>query len=297
MADFSEYGVSSEEWKILAATLPSPGKTLSLEGLRETTNATREESSRTQMASLASEVALADHTITTRDNYALEARTYRPTRAKSDENLPIYVHFHGGGFYFGTLSSEDAICSRIAINTGVVVLNVNYRHAPEYPYPVAWNDSEDALNWASQHSETFKGDKSRIIVGGISAGGWLSASLTLTNLRRNLEDRVNIIGQVLMIPATVYYDCRESQLKLLKDPGVSSFKQNEFAPVLSLERVKQFNGLLHITNPDPSDLRLNPGLATPKEVQNLPPTTFGIAGSDPLRDEGLLYAKYLTENG
>lgn len=297
MADFSEYGVPSAEWEAIAATLPPPAKTLSLEGLREPTNATREESARTQMVSLISEVTLADHTITTRDNYALEARTYRPTKATSEESLPIYIHFHGGGFYFGTLSSEDAICSRIAINTGVVVLNVNYRHAPEHPYPVAWNDSEDALNWAAQHSETFKGDKTRIIVGGISAGGWLSAALTLTNLRRDQANKVNIIGQVLMIPATVFYDCRESQLKLLKDPGVSSYMQNEFAPILSLERIKQFNGLLHITHPDPDDIRLNPGLATPEDVQNLPPTTFGIAGSDPLRDEGLLYAKYLTENG
>ena len=99
--------------------------------------------------------------------------------ASPTEILPIYMHFHGGGFLFGTLSSEDAICSRLAVNTHVVVINVNYRHTPEYTYPAAWNDAEDAFVWVCENIARLNGDPDKIVVGGISAGAWLAASLTV----------------------------------------------------------------------------------------------------------------------
>lgn len=297
MADFSEYGIPSKEWAAIASTLPAFSKDQSLEDLKANTNQGREDTARRELGPLASQVVIRDYSITARDGYTLEARSYQATSAPADKPLPIYIHFHGGGFCFGTLSSEDAICSRLVINTNVVVLNVNYRHTPEYSYPTAWNDSEDALDWVNNNADKLDGDREKIIIGGVSAGAWLSASLALSNLRREIESRVGIIGQVLMIPALVYHECYASQLKLLKDPGLSSYKQNEFAAILPLERVKQFNALLNIKDPDPEDRRLNPGNATAEEVRHLPPTIFGIAGADPLRDEALFYGKLLADNG
>ncbi|KAI1611661.1 Alpha/Beta hydrolase protein [Exophiala viscosa] len=298
MSDFSEHGIPSEEWKTLEAGLPKAvAGDQSVEDLKLATNKGREDVARREMGPLSDKVSIKDHTIATRDRYALEARTYRPSSTSPGESLPIYMHFHGGGFLFGTLSSEDAICSRIAINTGVLVVNINYRHTPEHGYPMAWNDSEDALQWVAKHASEFGGDAGRIVVGGVSAGAWLSAALTQTNHRAPAAERINILGQVLMIPCLVYQECYQTQLAQLTDPAVSSYVQNEHAPILPVSRMQLFNSLLKVEKPDPEDRRLNPGLATAVDVSGLPATTLGIAGSDPLRDEGLLYGKLLAENG
>jgi acetyl esterase/lipase len=313
MCDFSEYGIPTEEWLKVEAELPEPTPHQpepSLEELKQVTNMGREAVAWKEMQALSDKVNIQDHSIPARDGYSLEARSYRRRQSQlpstdGDSLLPIYIHFHGGGFLFGTLSSEDAICSRLAINTqpDVIVVNVNYRHTPEHPYPTAWNDAEDALRWVHENASDIGGDGGKIIVGGISAGAWLSAALTQTatnndNFRASSGSKIRILGQVLMIPCLVYEDCYESQLAQLKDPGLSSYIQNEHAPILPLSRIKLFNSLLKVKHPaDPSDRRLNPGNATPEEVRGLPPTTLGVAGRDPLRDEALLHGKLLAENG
>jgi acetyl esterase/lipase len=221
--------------------------------------------------------------------------------------LPVYIYFHGGGFVFGTLSSEDAICSRTVVSLAaeeipVVVVNVNYRHTPEHGFPTAWDDAEDAFHWVHDHLDDFKGDRDNVVVGGISAGAYLTASLTLAqNIGKDvsLTKRPKIRGQVLMIPPLVTEDCYASQVARLRDPAVSSYVQCEHAPILPVSRMRLFGKLLRTTvGPQAQlDRRINPGLATADEVRGLPATTFGIAGRDPLRDEGLLFAMLLSENG
>ncbi|KIV80266.1 hypothetical protein PV11_07779 [Exophiala sideris] len=298
MCDFSQYGVPSEEWKKLEAALPKAlGDDQPVEDLKIATNKGREDVARREMAALSDKVSVKDYTITTRDGYPLEARIYRSSSLATGESLPIYMHFHGGGFLFGTLSSEDAICSRIAINAGVLVVNVNYRHTPEHVYPVAWNDSEDALQWVATHASEIGGDALAVVVGGVSAGAWLAAALTQTNLQAPTAERISILGQILMIPCLVYQEFYQSQFAQLTDPGVSSYVQNEHAPILPWSRMKLFDSLLKVQNPDPKGRRLSPGLATASEVNGLPSTTLGIAGSDPLRDDGIFYGKLLAANG
>lgn len=296
MADFSQYSGASEEFLALAATLPAPPD-LSQEELKRVTNAGREDVARTEMQSLSSKVNIQDHMVSTRDGATLQARTYRPATKDSSVPLPVYLHFHGGGFFFGTLTSEDALCSRIAIDVEVVVVNVNYRHTPEYKYPIPFYDSEDALDWTYREAHKFGGDSSQIVVGGVSAGGLLTASLMQTLQRHQSPARSSIRGQVLMIPLVVHPDCSAPYTSLLKDPKQSSYIENEFAPVLPMTRLKFFNDLLFAQSPDPADRRANPGLATTEELAQLPPATIGIAGLDPLRDDGLFYAKKLHEAG
>ncbi|KAM3420434.1 hypothetical protein BST61_g3707 [Cercospora zeina] len=297
MCDFSQYGGASEELSDLLATLPAPAADAGIEVLKRATNQGREDQSRKEMAILGEKVALLDHSVPARDSQTLAARSYRPKSIPSDVTLPIYIHFHGGGFIFGTLDSEDATCARIALASDVVVFNVNYRHTPEWRYPTAWHDAEDAFEWVIANAKHFAGDPQHIVVGGISAGGQLAAALTLTKKRENAPSYASIKGQVLMIPALANIDSYEHQLKQLRDPLRSSYKENEFAPILPLSRINLMNGLLFPHPPRVEDRRVNVGAASAEEVQGLPPTTFGIAGLDPLRDEALLYAKFLAEHG
>lgn len=298
MCDFSRYGGPSEEWLALEATLPPAPGDPSAPGFKQKANEGREAISAAAFKALAPKLQVADYTIPTRDGETIEARTYRPVSAPKDAELPLYIHLHGGGYYFGTLASEDAICARIALGADAVVLNVNYRHTPEYKYPVQWHDSEDAFIWAHANIQTLGADPEKVVVGGISAGAHFAASLTLQqHLGKAATSCPRIAGQVLMIPCLVASGCYEPQLAKLSDPSVSSYKENENAPILSVKRCRWFTSMLGIEDPMAEGLKLSPGNATPEEVKGMPPTVFGITGLDPLRDEGLLYAKMLTEAG
>ncbi|TDZ14644.1 AB hydrolase superfamily protein [Colletotrichum orbiculare MAFF 240422] len=295
MCDFSQYGGASDEWLAVEATLPPIPTDLPVLDRKNTTNKVREELSTEAMKMFKDKVLVQDWTVPTRDGSTIEARSYR-SKAAGEGALPAYLYFHGGGFLFGTVSSEDAACSRIAVSTNVIVVNLNYRHTPEFTYPTAWNDVEDGFVWLHSTIAEIGGDAQKVVVGGISAGGQLTASLVLAQHLGKLEQNLPpIAGQVLIIPCLAHVDCYEPQLRKLTDPAVSSYKENENAPVLPRKMIDLFLSLLKVEDPDVNDLRLNPGNATVDQLKGLPPTTLGIAGLDPLRDEGLLYAKLLTE--
>ncbi|KAL3602239.1 hypothetical protein FPOAC2_06539 [Fusarium poae] len=261
-------------------------------------NEEREAVVRQSMIKLASQVGIKNYSIVSRDGSIISVRRYRPISVAKEELLPLYIHLQGGGFMYGTLDAEDAICARISIGSKVTVLNVDYRHTPNYTYPTQWNDAEDAFEWAHDNMNNLKCDPRKVIVGGVSAGAWLAASLTLQrHLNRASDPLPPIAGQVLMIPCLAHVDCYEPQLNKMKDPSISSYKQNELAPMFSLAEFRWYTSLLKIENPRVDDLKINPGNATPEQVQGMPPTVIGIVGLDPLRDEGLLYAKMLTEAG
>jgi len=294
--DYSRFGKPSDEWLAVQATLPETAAPSSLEEIiafRDKTNEGRETIAAAAMKSLSSQISTKDFTITTRDGQCLQARSYRPFSA-GEVVLPLYLHLHGGGHLFGTLDSEDAACARIALDAQVGVLNICYRHTPEHHYPTAWNDVEDAALWLENHVEDLACDRHKVVVGGISAGAWLAAALVLQTDR---QDTLKFAGQVLMIPCLVHYDCYKAQLAKLASPEVSSYAQNRYAPVLPVQRAKMFLDLLEVHDPDEHDLRLNPGNAPPDQIRHLPPTVFGIAGLDILRDEGLFYAEKLHDAG
>ncbi|KAF4815065.1 AB hydrolase superfamily protein [Colletotrichum siamense] len=163
---------------------------------------------------------------------------------------------------------------------------------------IAWNDVEDGFQWLHANIAEIGGCPEKVVVGGISAGGQLTASLTLSQHLGHFGKELPLIaGQVLIIPCLVNPDCYDGHLKRLKHPAVSSYAENENAPILPRRMIDLFVGLLRIEKPDYYDLRLNPGNASTGQLKGMPPTTLGIAGLDPLRDEGLLYAKLLTESG
>lgn len=259
------------------------------------------------IAGLAPHFETKDFTITARDGASLPVRTYRPSGVPATQSLPVFLYFHMGGFCFGNLNTEDAVCGRL-IKRGtekgqpLVVVSVNYRHTPEHQWPVAWNDSEDAFIWLHENITEIGGLSDQVVVGGISAGGTLTASLSLTQALGNNERIAalpKIKGQVLLIPCLVPPPYYEALLEKLRSPEVSSKVQCANAALLPVPLLDLFIGMLGLGNHTGSqdDRRLNPGLATGEQVKNLPPATFGVAGCDPLRDEGLLYSKLLAENG
>lgn len=286
------------EWLEVEKTLPALTFDISMDpvALRTAVNNEREARAAEAMQLFAPHVHVKDYSIPTRDGSTIEARTYRSVKKDDGEKLPVYLYFHGGGFIFGTLAAEDPLCAQTAINTGAVVLNVNYRHTPEHTFPTAWYDSQDAFVWLHKNIDQIGGDPSKVVVGGISAGGQLAASLALEQhlgKAEVLKGLPTLAGQILIIP------CLASPSTYDQGPGkklkVSSYIENENAPILPKRVVEFFMALLKTGTPDLKDTKLNIVNATEDEVKGLPPTVFGIAGLDPLRDEGLLYAKLLTE--
>ncbi|KAK5674093.1 hypothetical protein LTS10_013162 [Elasticomyces elasticus] len=272
--DYSRYGQPTEEWLAIQATLPEAASLSTKEQAavtRSVVNRGRDEAAALAMKTLGVKVSTADFSIPTRDGRMLPVRTYRTKEILTSKSLPIYLHLHVGGFLFRTLDSEDATCARLAIDAGVLVVNVCYSHTPEYAYPTAWNDVEDSLGWLDSQAENVHGQRERVIVGGISAGAWLAASLLLQSTKRS-----------------VHPTCYGPRLG-----KSSSYEQNENAPILPLTRAREFSDLLGVAAPREDDIRLSPGNATAAQMQHLPPTVLGIAGLDVLRDEGLRYAEML----
>jgi acetyl esterase len=106
----------------------------------------------------------------------VSARFYRPA---GDTLLPVFVWLHGGGWVYGNLDLNDTFCRIVANRVEAVVLNVDYRLAPEHPYPAPLDDAVTMISWAQKHSDEVGGDPTRVAVGGESAGGNLAAAAAL----------------------------------------------------------------------------------------------------------------------
>lgn len=187
MADYSQYGGVSPDWEAYMAQNPQPALPPGLTPLqlREMTNQGREAASNAiiQTKSPAGKVEQQDYACPTSDLQTVPIRVYRPAeglKKAGTKRLPVYIYFHGGGFLFGTLTSEDAACHAIVEELGIVVVNVCYRHTPEWEWPTQAHDAFAALNWVFENmQQKIGGDETKVIVGGRSAGANLAAGVVL----------------------------------------------------------------------------------------------------------------------
>jgi acetyl esterase len=194
-------------------------------------------------------------------------RTYRP----SGEALATLVFFHGGGFVIGDLESYDAQCRTLCSRVGVTVISVDYRLAPEHPFPAGVEDALAAFDWVVAH------EPGPFVVGGDSAGGNLAA--VTAQARRD-----QLVAQLLIYPATDL----ATEYPSMEENGEGLF--------LTKDDMDWFHH--HYLGDDEStrsDPRASPALA--EDLSGLPPALIYTAQYDPLRDAGDAYAKALSAAG
>ncbi len=216
-----------------------------------------------------------------RPDGALTVRIYRPERL--DDGGPVIVHFHGGGWTLGALDQSDWLCSQVALGVGAVVVSVDYRLAPTHRFPTAVVDSVDAVLWVAEHASDLGVDRDRLAVMGDSAGGNLA-----TVVCQILRDRSGppIAHQALMYPAT---DLRTPADFDAANPAKADY------PILSSASMVSFRDHYMGPDGDPEDPTASPILA--EDLSGLPPALLQVAEFDPLRDDGIRYARALQDAG
>lgn len=205
-------------------------------------------------------------------------RVYTPVAAGGG-GLPAIVFFHGGGFVLGDLDCYDPLCRALANESGCRVVSVDYRLAPEHPFPAAVEDSFAALTWIEANAAKLGIDPNQIFVAGDSAGGNLAAVVSL--LAKEKGPRIGF--QLLIYPVTsIRHDT----------PSARNFGSGY---MLNQPTIHWFHGHYVPKDAEPNDFRLTP-LNAP-DHSGLPPAYIVTAGFDPLRDEGAAYAEKLKAAG
>jgi acetyl esterase len=205
---------------------------------------------------------------------AVPARRYRPHRAGP---FPTVVYYHGGGYVLGDLDTHDLVCRHLTVESGCEVVSVDYRRAPEHPFPAAVEDAYAALEWAGSRPAILDADGTLAVVGD-SAGGALAAVATLL---ANERDGPRPDHQVLVYPDVATDEDQASM--------------DHLGYVLAAEDLSWFHDCYF-----GSDLHRRNPYADPMQacdLSGLPPTTVITAGLDPLRDGGLAYARRLESAG
>jgi len=208
---------------------------------------------------------------------AIPIRVYKP---KGDGPFPVLVYYHGGGWVIATIDTYDASCRALCNAAGCIVVSVEYRKAPEHPYPAAAEDAFAAYQWVVKNTAGMKGDATRIAVGGESAGGNLAA---VTAQQARDKGASMPVYQLLVYPVTN------------NDFDTPSYRQYADARPLNKPMMKWFFAHYiggRLAAPTPYAMPLSA-----RDFSKLPPATVITAEIDPLRDDGKRYADALKAAG
>ncbi len=227
--------------------------------------------SRTTIPGLPNRVDARDLTISARRT----ARLYTPPDAALP--LPVLLYMHGGGWVVGSIATHDPFCRLLCEASGIQILAVDFRLAPEYPFPSGLNDTLAAWHWLVDNADQIGGDQRRLAVGGDSAGANLAA--VSANRLSAAGDAVQPAAQLLLFPVTdhpsaghpSYTECGTG---CGLDASVMCWFWDQYTP-----------GVL------PGDANISP--LRLEKLPALPPTLVATAEYDPLRDEGVAYAEKL----
>lgn len=204
----------------------------------------------------------------------IRVRVYRPDGVGP---FPVLVWYHGGGFIFGDLYTAGATCRALANQGAAIVVAVGYRLAPEHPLDAGYADCLAVVQWLARHAADLGGDPDRLAVGGDSAGGGFAALVAQDCARRGLP----LTGQVLVYPATDLTGSHPSAIEPL--PGL-----------LTQDWMSWIRGQISQVS-DLADPRWS--AAARSDLSGVAPAIVLTAGFDPLRDEGVAYARALASAG
>lgn len=237
------------------------------------------EQARVARRALAPPVTEPCHETTDLDAGGVSARLYRPRPVDPDHPTGLLVYLHGGGWVLGDLESHDNVCHSLCGRSGHAVLSVDYRLAPEDPFPAGVDDALTALSWAQRSAGELGCDPDRLAIGGDSAG----ANIAIAAVH---QTSVPLAYQLLVYPVT---DARMS---------TASYEENRDGYFLTAASMSWFVDLyLDGTDVSPVDPRISPLLDDDAALAAAPPTMVITAGFDPLRDEGVAYADRLGSLG
>ncbi|GGN58062.1 lipase [Novosphingobium indicum] len=198
------------------------------------------------------------------------------TRAEREPG-PVVVFYHGGGYVLGSIDTHAGIAAEIARQLDLPVVSVEYRLAPENPFPAAVDDGEAAARWVAENGESFGRDFTGLILSGDSAGGNLT--LVAAAALRDKPAAVPVVMQIPIYPATDFSRTY---------PSAEKFAEGY---MLDAKSMGQFSAMYEA---DPQSLKASPLLG---DLHGMPPTVLVTASLDPLRDQGRAYAAKLVETG
>jgi acetyl esterase len=206
-------------------------------------------------------------------------RLYAPANA-TDDLLPGFVFFHGGGMVAGSIETHDRVCAALAQTTGCRLISVDYRLAPEHKFPAAIEDAIAATRWVYEQAGSLGIDATKLVVGGDSAGATLSAVVCQHALQNNGPA---IMLQCLICPVLDFDE---------PSPSRQAFAENHLLDKTTIDAdlADYLPG-----DADPADLRISPLRAN--ALAGLPAAIIHTAEFDPMRDEGNAYAEKLTAAG
>jgi acetyl esterase/lipase len=212
-----------------------------------------------------------------------DVRIFTPDGARPPNGWPVFIWFHGGGWAVGGIASNNDLCTVICRRARCVVVTVGYRLAPEHPYPAAFEDSVQALKWvcADEGSAELGTDRSRVAVGGTSAGGQLAASLSLEAAR--MQPPIRLAFQLLVVP-------------LIDNTATTStvWATNRHAPWLTPARMTWYRRMYFVDEANTREWQASPNFAPPSLLAKSPRTWIAVAEQDLLAPEAELYAAQLA---
>jgi len=210
----------------------------------------------------------------------IPVRVYTPAGDAPVEGRPALLDIHGGGFVVGSIAMEHGLAVQVARELGAVVVTVEYRLAPEHPFPAGLDDCYATLTWMHDQAGGLGLDAARIAVGGQSAGGGLAAATALVARDRGGP---GVCFQFLGIPEL--------------DHRLTTTSMRTFVDTPMWHRANGVLSWRYYLGPDPGEVSPYASPAIAEDLTGLPPAYVTTMEFDPLRDEGITYALRLMEAG
>ncbi|KAJ7147544.1 alpha/beta hydrolase fold-domain-containing protein [Mycena crocata] len=212
-------------------------------------------------------------------------RAFTPKGESPANGWPVFIFFHGGGWTFGNIGSENSFSTNMCNRAKCVVISVDYRLAPEHKYPTAVDDAIESLDWVIKNGKSkLNIDTTRVAVGGSSSGGNLAAILALK--AAEASPPIPLVFQLLVVPVTD------------NTASVENFwAENQLTPWLSPARMLWFRDNYLPNKEDHTKWDASPYFAPEALLAKVPTTWIAVCEADILRDEGIAYGKKLSALG